>query len=196
MVTLNGAHGQFVEDPGAGGTMVHSGWLEKFSLDRPQGEGEASSGAGGGFTAFRANLRSFAIEGVALDIDQVRTLDLGAAVETKWVLSWPVLAHLDEMAVGIDDVTPPFVAIGQRRGQEFSTPCRPFTIDGVDIGDAHVHEGGHGSVRRGRRQGNGWLIGRSPAAGVHDDPDVGKTDDSRVSGPRDRRSKDIAVKAR
>ena len=80
VVTINGVEGQFVVDSGAGGTVVHSGRLEKFSLQAPEGEGEASSGAGGGFTAFRANMESFAIEGVTLDVDQVRTLDLGAVV--------------------------------------------------------------------------------------------------------------------
>ena len=81
MVTINGVQGQFVVDSGAGGTVVHNGRLEKFSLQAPQGEGEASSGAGGGFTAFRADVQSFVIEGVPLDIDQVRTLDLGAVVD-------------------------------------------------------------------------------------------------------------------
>lgn len=81
MVTINGVQGQFVVDSGAGGTVVHSGRLKKFSLHAPQGEGEASSGAGGGFTAFRASVQSFDIEGVTLDIDQVRTLDLGAVID-------------------------------------------------------------------------------------------------------------------
>lgn len=78
LVTINGVQGQFVVDSGAGGTVVHSGSLAKFSLTTPQGEGVASSGAGGPITVFRQPIKSFEINGLVLDIDEVNTLDLSA----------------------------------------------------------------------------------------------------------------------
>ncbi|WP_395943436.1 retropepsin-like aspartic protease [Brevundimonas sp.] len=80
-VTINGVEGQFVVDSGAGGTVVHSARLGKFSLQAPKGDGEVSSGAGGQTTMHRLPIRSFGIEGVTLDIEEIRTLDLTSVVD-------------------------------------------------------------------------------------------------------------------
>lgn len=81
IVTINGVEGQFVVDSGAGGTVIHSARLEKFSLQAPEGEGEVSSGAGGQTTVHRLPIQSFAIAGVTLDVEEVRTLDLTSVVD-------------------------------------------------------------------------------------------------------------------
>lgn len=80
-VTINGVEGQFVVDSGAGGTVIHSARLGKFSLQAPEGDGEVSSGAGGQTTVHRLPIQSFAIAGVTLDVEEVRTLDLTSVVD-------------------------------------------------------------------------------------------------------------------
>ncbi|MFT4955405.1 MAG: putative aspartyl protease [Brevundimonas sp.] len=79
-VTINGVEGRFVLDSGAGGTVVHSASLDKFSLEVPEGEGVRSSGAGGEITLHRVPVASFQIDDLILDIDEIHALDLSAVV--------------------------------------------------------------------------------------------------------------------
>lgn len=81
MVTINGVQGQFIVDSGAGGTVIHSARLPKYSLSVPDGDGEVSSGAGGQVRVHRLPIRSFEIEGVTLGMEEVRTLDLTSVVD-------------------------------------------------------------------------------------------------------------------
>lgn len=93
-LVINGVEGLFVLDSGAGGTVLHTGSLAKFSLAMPENGGEVSSGAGGQVTWFPLPIDSLALGGRSLDVDQIRTLDLT-----------PVVSRLEEAAgVEVDGV--------------------------------------------------------------------------------------------
>jgi len=89
-LVINGVEGRFILDSGAGGTVVHTGNLSKFSLEMPGDGGEVSSGAGGQFTWYRLPIESLEIGGRSLEVDEIRTLDLT-----------PVVSRLQE-AAGVD----------------------------------------------------------------------------------------------
>lgn len=79
-LVINGVEGRFILDSGAGGTVIHTGSLSKFSLAMPGDGGEVSSGAGGQFTWYPLPIASLEIGGRSLEVNEIRTLDLTSVV--------------------------------------------------------------------------------------------------------------------
>lgn len=101
-VEINGVSGRFVLDLGAGATVVHSARLSKYGLVPTQDLPEfVGIGAGGQSLITSYPLQSLTIDGVALDLDQVRGMNLSGVVEA---LSGATGAEIDGV-VGQDVLT-------------------------------------------------------------------------------------------
>src|SRR5216684_7596863 len=82
------------------------------------------------------------------------------------------LADLDQVAVGVPDVSADLASMVLRLGQELCALRRPFRVDLADVSDANVQECAC-VVGVGRRsESDGGLVVRGTAAHIEDQPRV------------------------
>src|SRR5487761_1570168 len=92
------------------------------------------------------------------------------------------LPHLDQMTVGIADVTTLLILVLFRWREEVGPPGAPLGVYRLDVSDPDVEEAADPvGIRRCLQDDGRFVIGR-PAADVDDDPGVGQRDVSYVSG--------------
>lgn len=79
-VTINGVEGVFVLDSGAGASVVDNASLVKFALAPSTDQAEMATGAGGEIAVVRYPVQSLSVGDVALDLAEVRGMDLSGVV--------------------------------------------------------------------------------------------------------------------
>lgn len=81
-VEINGVSGWFVLDSGAGATVIHSARLAKYELASTEAVNSSIGiGAGGQSSIMSHDIQSLRIDGAALNLPQVRSMDLSGVVE-------------------------------------------------------------------------------------------------------------------
>src|SRR5580704_11465141 len=96
------------------------------------------------------------------------------------------LSQLDQMTVGIADITTDFVLVLLRWRQEFRTACTPFGVHSLHVRHSYIEETADPVGIVGRLKGDlRFVVGR-PSADVDDDPTVRQLDIREPSGAGER----------